>query len=324
MSLKILLIVGLFIPSITAAKYTNESLKLIDDVYDHCREVVKVFPISTTHITRNMMESFKVYAFRLGHIAIYENSTLLSSSADMLLHTLALLDPLKDTPSNMLVQFEKVLPKMSAQLRQIVSSQQCSIGRLTDYINNDIKCVERWVQRLLNDFLRNGVGNLALGKKTDFEPVMKCLQKLTNKIAQISETALNDVSLSTESVNESVLILAIILTHCYVFVQGTKSTIAAIVHSESKHIPSTLNSCLDSVDASIVHLTKTIRSVNEICTVTLRTLLENLVSFNDFLNATLKSVFGLTAGTILTVHKVTEGLSSGVSSIMQGLTFSKC
>ncbi|KAG4066074.1 hypothetical protein HA402_001321 [Bradysia odoriphaga] len=258
MNLKILVVVGLLIPAITALKYTNESRQSIDNVYNQCWDVVKDYPAPTFEIANNLMKSFEVYTLRLEDLATYENSTILSSSAAKMLHTLGLLEPLKDSPRNLLVQFEKVLPKISFGLRQIVSMQQSNIGRLTDTINDDIKCLERSVMRILNDFLRNGIGNLAL---------------------------------------------------------GTKSTIAAIVHSERNNIPSTLNSCLDSVDASIVHLTKTIRSINEICTVTLRTLLENLVSFNDFLNATLKSVFGLSAGAILTAHKVTQGLSFSVSGI---------
>ncbi|KAG4079199.1 hypothetical protein HA402_015855 [Bradysia odoriphaga] len=319
MNLKILVVVGLLIPAITALKYTNESRQSIDHVYNQCWDVVKDYPAPTFGIANNLMKSFEVYTLRLGDLANYENSTILSSSAAKMLHTLGLLEPLKDSPRNLLVQFEKVLPKISFGLRQIVSMQQSNIGRLTDTINDDIKCLERSVMRILNDFLRNGIGNLALGKKSDFEPVMKCLQKLTNNIAQISETALNDASLYTESVDESILILAIILTHCCVFVQGTESTIASIVHSERKSIPSTLNSCLHAVDAQIVGLTKSIQSITEVCAVTLRTLLGSIVSLNDFLNATLKSVFGLTAGAILTVQKTTEGLLSGVSSITQGL-----
>lgn len=68
---------------------------------------------------------------------------------------------------------------MSAGLRQIVSNQHDSMGTITNHINDDIKCLERSFKRLLDEFLRNGVGNLALGKKTDFEPLMK--QKLTCK-----------------------------------------------------------------------------------------------------------------------------------------------
>lgn len=292
----------------------------MEDLYNNCREVVeKDFPLSTLHITSNMMESFQVYAFRLGSLANCDNSTTLSSAAVMMLNTLGLLNPLKDTPKNMLVQFDKVLPKMSAGLRQVVSSQRCNIGEITDIINDDIKCIERSVKRPLDDFLRNGVRNLALGRKTDFEPVIKCLQKLTNKIATISETALNDKSLSTESVNESITILALILSHCFVFVQGFKSTVAAIIHAEKKNIPSRLILSLDSVDAFIVRLTQSIRSITDLGIVTLRTLLSSLVSLNNFLNITLKSVFGLTTGAILTVKKITEGLSCGFSSITQGL-----
>ncbi|XP_037042521.1 uncharacterized protein LOC119078896 [Bradysia coprophila] len=319
MSLKVLVVVGLVIPAITALKYTNESRKSIDNVYNQCWDVVKDYPAPTLEMANNLMKSFEVYTLRLGDLANYENSTILSSSAAMMLNTLGLLEPLKDTPQNLLVQFKKVLPKVSLGLRQIVSMQQSNIGKLTDTINDDIKCLELSVMRILNDFLRNGIDNLSLGKKTDFEPVMKCLQNLTNKIAQISQAALNDASLSTESVDESILILAIILSHCYVFVQGTESTIAAIIHSEKKKTPPTLNSCLYSVDALIVRLTKSIQSITEVCAFTLRTLLKSLVSLNDFLNATLKNVFGLTAGAILTVQKITEGLSSGVSSITQGL-----
>lgn len=197
---------------------------------------------------------------------------------------------------------------------------QCSLGQVTNYINDAIKSLERSLKHLLTEFLNHGVENLSLGKKTDFEPVMKSLQTLTNTIALIAETILNDSSLATDDVYESVTLLTLILTHCLAIVQGTKVTIATIIHSRKKYIPDTINSCLHSMDNLITGFSDSIRLVTDVCVETVRALLTTVVSLTTFLDETLKEVFGLVKGVTLTVGKITEDLSYGVSRITQDLS----
>lgn len=301
-------------------------MKLIGGAYDEWSSLIETFPQPTLAIGQNMLNAVDVYLYQLETFANSENATLASILPDraaLFLNNLGLVAKMKEahpgTPENMLIEFAKVLPVLSAGLRQIVSSLQCSIGKLTNNINDNIKSLERSLQHILQEFLNNGVKNLALGKKTDFEPVIKCLQKLANTIAVIADAILNDSTLATDDVYESVTILTLILTHCFVVVQSIDSTIATIVHTTKKYVPDRLNSCLSSIDPMITGFANSIRSVTTVCAETLRRLLTNLVSLTNSLDVTLKEVFGLVNGVTLTVGRISQDLSYGVSSISRGL-----
>lgn len=280
--------------------------------------MIKSFPTSTFGIAQNMLQAFQVYSVKLQAFANYDNSTILSNGAHMLLNNLGLLHFLKDTPENMLLQFVIVLPRISAELRQIIS-YQWSIGKLTVNLNNDIKNLERSLNVLVKNYLKNDVTILAQGRKSDFEPTMKCLQKLSNTIAVISETILIDPDYATNEAFESMTLMSIILTHCSVMVQGVKSTLASLIHSKTNQVPHILNSYLHSADSLIVGLTDSIRSLVNITVSTLRGLLGNVVGINTLLNNTLKNVLGLTTGTILNAKKVVDNLAGGISHLTKGL-----
>lgn len=294
----------------------------MDDVYNQCSNVLRTFPKPTFRVAQNMLEAFGTTSQKLEIIANFDNTTsILPERAVLLLYNFRLLNKLKDTPEKIIIEFDKALPKIAAGLRKIVSSLQCSIGKLTDYINDGIKCVERSLKHLLDEFLKsNGVEIVITDKKSNFEPVIKCLQKLANTIASIAEAILNDSSLATNDVLESMTILTLILAHCFVFVQGTKSTMGTVIHSRKKFIPKALNECLHSVDPLLVGFIDSIRLVTDVSAKTVRVLLKSVVNLITLLDATLKEVFGFVKGVTLTVEKITKHLSYGVSNLAQGLT----
>lgn len=305
----------------TAQKYTNESWKFVDDLLDQGSLVVELLPQATFGFGLNCLNAFDIYTNKLETFANFDNTTsILSDTAAMVLNNFDLFSKVKGTPEDVLTELNKILPKMASGLRQVVTSLQGSIGKLTDHINDAIKLVERSLQRVLREFSINGVKKLALGRKSDFEPVTKCLQKLANTIALISDTILNDSTLATNDNIETVTVLTIILTHCFVLVQGTQSMIATTVHSNNKRIPDTLSSFLHSMDPILTGFADSIRLITDVCLETVRRLITNVVGLTAVLDDTLKQVFGLVTGVTLTVGKITQDLSYGVSSITSGLT----
>ncbi|KAJ6648686.1 hypothetical protein Bhyg_03917 [Pseudolycoriella hygida] len=302
--------------TVGAQRYSNESWGIIGKVHTQCADVLKTFPRSTYDVAQNMLKAFDACCNQLEVFANCENTTsLLPDRAAMMLDNFALLEGLKDTPENMIIQFKKAFPKKAAGLRQIVSSLEGSIGKLTEPINDAIKCIERTLKRILDDFEMNGLRNIGLGRNADFEPVMKCLQKLANLISAIAETVLNDPALAPVDVTESLTILIIILTHCFVFVQGCESTIATcVINSRNSLIPNVIHSCLDSMDTLLIGLSDSILSLTE---VGVRILLETLVKLNELFDTILKNVFGIFAGMTLTVAKVAQDLSYGISSLVR-------
>lgn len=148
----------------------------------------------------------------------------------------------------------------------------------------------------------------------------KSVQKLAKIIALISDTILSDSTLATDDNIETVTVLTIILTHCFVLVQGIQSLVAATVQSNNKLIPDTLNSFLHSVDPIITGFAGSIQSITNICLETVQLLITNVLGLTAVLDETLKQVFGLVTGVTLTVGKITQNLLGGVSSITSGLT----
>lgn len=322
MSFRLFVFVGLLLPAVTTAqKYTNESWQFVDELLDKGSYVLELVPQATFGFGLNCLNAFDIYANKLETFANSDNITsILSETAAMVLYNFDLLSKIKGTPEDILIELNNILPKVGAGLRQVVSSLRSSIGSLTNRINDAIKLVERTLQRLLREFSINGVKKLALGRKSDFEPVTKSLQKLTKTIALISDTILNDSTLATNDNIESVTVLTIILTHCFVLVQGTQSMIAAAVQSNNKVIPDSLNSFLHSVDPMITGFADSIESITDVCLEAVQRLIINVVGLTAVLDETLKHVFGLVAGVTLTVGEITQDLLCGVSTITSGLT----
>lgn len=251
-----------------------------------------------------------------------ETTTTLPYAYPKLLKVLSLLVTLTDSPRNMLVQFKLVLETIFAALRQIVFSLERIIGKpVVDTIIDNIKCIERALKRLLEEYLNNDVSNLSHGKKADFEPVMKCLQKLTNTLALIGNAILENPSLATVEALESMTVLCLVLAQCLTYIQGTISTIAIIIHSKTNRIPQMISSCLQSSDSLIVGLGEAIDSLVNITLSTCLNLLKNLGNVSAKLNATLKSLLGIATGLPMGLNKVTECLSCGFSSVAGGLNY---
>lgn len=154
----------------TAQKYSNESWQFVDELIDKASYVLEFFPQATIGFGLNCLNAFDIYTNKLETFANSDNITsILSETAALVLYNLDLFSKVKGTPQDVLIELNFGLPKITAGLRQVVSSLQCSIGKLTDHINDAIKLVERSLQRVLREFSINGVDKLALGRKSDFD-----------------------------------------------------------------------------------------------------------------------------------------------------------
>ncbi len=260
-----------------------------------------------------MIDSFESYSFKLEIFANCENSTILSDGAVMFLNHLALFKCLKDSPEDMLVQFNNEIEKIFAGLRQVVSSQQCNVGKLTNHINDDIECLEHALKHLLKEFVENGLDNLSHCKKSDFGPVMWRLQNFANTMASIANTILNDTCLFNDEVIHSMTILSIVFNHCLTVALGSTTTMAALINTKTKRVPRLLNTCLHSMDSALILLTNSIRSVAIDCESTLRELLKTVAKVSDWLSEDFEKEDGRTKGSVLTPKRIAQYLSNGFS-----------
>lgn len=278
------------------------------------------FPHVTYAMGQNMIATFDKYTFELEKFTNYNRSSLMSERSILLLNTIALLSELKDDPVKMLIEFFKALPEISSNLRRIVSSLSGSMGKLTVPINEAITGLERSLNKLLNEFLSNGVKNLARGKKTDFEHVIKAVQKLANVIASISKITMKHSELATIDVREAETILNLIFLHCLIMVQGTHITIGSLVYSSTKYLPRTIDSSIHSMDIWITGVIGSIVSIADSFQESVGNLLQTCVNLTTLFNTKLENLSGIVVGVTLSVEKIIENLSFGVTRISQGVT----
>lgn len=308
----------LYFQAVSAYKCTNDSWDGVYKMYNGTSKVLTEFPIPTYRAGATMLSTFVPYSSLLEYLA-NSNSTILSSRSIAILKAIALLSELKDSAKTMLIEFNKVLSKVAAELRNVVSSL-FAIGKLTVSINEDITNIERSLNNILKEFLNNGIERLRFGKKTDFEPVMKSLQVLLNIIRLIAETVLKDHQLATLTDYESVTILILILPIILYMIQGTDSSITTIIYTSTKHIPDTLQLYLQSVDFLITDLAYSINSIRnsfaDSAPAFLASVIKNIISFN----AILADRFELVDGVAIANRKVTSNLPQSLPSITQGIT----
>lgn len=195
-------------------------------------KVLKRFPGPTFDIGETVITSYKTYTDELGSLTKC-NSTFLSIRCTSTLEVLSLLAKLGKTPTYLLYQFGKVLPKVSSEFRSIVRNLSGSIGALVEEVNEVITAVERSINRILKQFQNRFVERQhERCEKIDFEECIKCAQMLTNTVALIAETALNDCDCVTyaNEAYEAIAALTFILNFYLTGVQGT-------VYGIRKHFP---------------------------------------------------------------------------------------
>lgn len=223
------------------------------------------------------------------------NSTILSTRSASVLNVLSELSTLGISPSSIVFKFHALLPKLLSAHRQIVTDLSLFIGEMTNIVNEALinfeKTYSNVLQQFKNRFVERRLGRCA---KIDFEEIMKCTQLLTNTMALIAETAINDCGCATiaNDTYDAIVILNMILIHLYLAVQGINVTIGTVLYSEKDGTTDMLHSRLLLWDPFIHSIADNITSMTNDIPRSVRKLLKSFVRQTSVLNGRLTSLLG--------------------------------
>lgn len=284
--------------------------KGIQECYTESAKVLSRFPAPTYDIGDTIITSFRTYTDKLGSLTKC-NSTFLSTRSTSTLEALSLLSKMGKSPSYLLFQFGKALPKVSSAFRSIITNLSRSIGALVQPVNEVLTNVENSINNILKQFQnRFATSKRGEHEPIDFEESVKCARLFVNTIALIAETALNDCDCVTyaNEAYEAIAILTFILNLYLIAAQGCNVSIATVLLSESKNVTPSLNSLFDAMDPLIGGVAKALSSITFDVPKSMRRFLSYFVDLTYTLNESLDELFGPCQGVKLTVAQIKKNL----------------
>lgn len=288
----------------------------VQQYYEGTSKVAKKLSVRTYDEAETIMNAFQMYLTKLIYFT-NSNSTVLSTKSAAILEALSKLNKLHQSPTTILKETERALPKLIEDYTKIVASLSEVIGQLTIPVNDSLNDLEGSIIHFIKEFFNSSA--LGFRKKVDFKPVIKHAQVLINTIALIAETVLDECNLATPNVYESLTVLSLILIHLLISVQGVNICTQEVLYSRSLDIPVVLNVCLLPMISFAKEITDSVVSIKLPLTESIADLLTKLVELTIFLNSILDELFGVFEGVTLTVGQITQSLSKSLFRIENAL-----
>lgn len=229
-------------------------------------------------------------------------------------------DKLSNSSNTIIVEFEKVMPSLVDAYKEVVSNLSTATGTLTNCVNeamSDLECSLKQIQ-YMNEFNQGDADGRK--KEVNIQLVMKCVQKLTNIIAVIAETAINKCDLATPEVQDALIVLSLILDHLSICVQGIIASSQAILQEQKSKLPMVLRICSISMHVFIREITRSIGTITFPTVESVTKHLQNLVKLTKHLNDSLGKLFGLFEVVTVTAGQITRNLSKGIYGPVRGIS----
>ncbi|KAG4075392.1 hypothetical protein HA402_015045 [Bradysia odoriphaga] len=284
----------------------------IQAYYDGCYSATRGFNENAYELADTVVRTLEDYLTKVIYFT-NSNSTVVTSSATAIAKSLSVCKDLNQSSWNIIVEFEKVYPKIVEDFNEIAKKLSDHIGdELVCTFTNDVSDLGATFSKYMKEFLEiwKPVG---CRKKVEFECVLKKLQKLMNTVALINETLLNkcDGEASQET-RESVMILDLLCFYMTVVVQGINSCVLDVQYDRECYVSPAFKSSSLSLDYAIIGIGEAVNAVVFPLKESLTALLTVFVDITMVLNTVLKSVLGLVEGVGITVGEVTKNLLGGL------------
>lgn len=297
---------------------TPDWVEGVQEYFDGTSEAAKNFPSGEPlELADAVMTSFQDFLTKLVSFSD-SNSTVLSTSSTAILGALSKLNKLASSANTIIEEFDKVLPDLVETYKGVVSNLTNIIGELTCPVNHAMSELECSLQHYIKEFSQSD----ALGRRkvVPFDPVMKCVQILTNTIAFIAETTIDQCELATPDVQDALAVLSLILDHLSICVQGINACSQAILSEQKCEVPVVLRISFVTMDSFISGINRSVASITFPIAESITAFLRNLVNLTNSLNTSLNDLLGLFEGVSLTVGQITKNLSKNVSGTVRGIT----
>ncbi|XP_037045446.1 uncharacterized protein LOC119080932 [Bradysia coprophila] len=245
---------------ISTRNSSNAWRKGVMDYYHGCQDVLEFFPEATFEYGRTLKTSVKTHVDYLGVLTTY-NSTIISEGSKNSLKAISMLAKFGKSREHLLMEFRLVAPRLSSAYRDIIWTLSPFIGELVGPINEAISQLEDSIIQVLFEYEnRFEERKQERCEKIAIEEMMKKVQILLNRITLVAETALDDLDIC-DDVLDSLKIAVLISNHYLIAVQGTGSSIASELISESENIPPSHATCFQAMDPLLKVVASSISSM---------------------------------------------------------------
>lgn len=260
----------------------------IQKTYDGCKKAVSGFAGPSHDISYRIVTSFETYISKLIQFT-YCDSLVLNSSANAILESLSKCNKLGGSGLTMLIEFEEVMLGLPRELNKIVTKLSPIIGDdLTCTVANSFNDLSDTFSKFLKEFLK---GRIARRKnKSDYEAVLKKLQKLMNITARMAEKVLNACEQEIHEA-EAVTVLIFIEVYYILVIQGVNSCVQEVSFNEECSISQTFEAISEPLDTVIVAIIQSIESVVPPFAKSIKTLLANFINITVFVNSSWQDIF---------------------------------
>lgn len=277
--------------------------------YEGTSQTGQLYP-GPTNQAEPLMSAFEVFLNKLLDLSA-TNSTILSSSSTAILDGMSKLSNMGGSYGNLLKISASILPQLSDELKAVISNLSDNIGRSTTVLmNNAITDLVESILHFAFIFQKSGVEHFAngLAKNVDFQPIIKYSQVLLNVIALVAETTINDCSIATPKVLESLAVITLISNWYFIGAHSINVVVQAILHTASQNIPDTLHVSLLTIDSVLRPMADMIDVIDKALERDIVQALTRLVSCTISFNMKLDVILGPFDGVATSVGYITDTL----------------
>lgn len=150
-------------------------------------------------------------------------SLIISSKSTAILETISLMSEVGTSPTVILSGFNDVLHTVAGEYKKIILSLKQYIGVKTPTVIDAICDLECSLYTIMSDYRNAAVLNLG-DEDIDYKPVLKSIQNLTNAVACITESALQNCK-NEKDVRDALYVLVLILDHLLIIGHATNVSI---------------------------------------------------------------------------------------------------
>ncbi|XP_037051722.1 uncharacterized protein LOC119085416 [Bradysia coprophila] len=282
----------------------------VQEFYNGCRKAADSFHGKAFDVADNTVKSLQQLVTKLIDFTD-SNSTIVASSSTDILESLSKCNRLGRDGMNIIVEYVKVFPSVVRDFKQVSANLFKHIGELTCSFKNAVSDLGAELTKFMKEFVRSS--RLPKCKKTvDYNLVLKKYQELSNIVAQIDDTLVNESENEgievTKEVYESVLVLHLLYIYMGISVTGIDSCVLDVLYERNCYVSEETKSCVFSIEDALVEVLQAVSTVVLTSVESIRNLLRTVVNIVAGLNAIVKNVLGLTNRVVLTVEDIVQNL----------------
>lgn len=284
--------------------------KGVQEFYDGCKNATRSFRGKAFEVADATVNSLEQFITKLIDFA-NSNSSILQSSSTDILKTMSKNNNLNRSSMNIVIQFEKVFSIQIKEFNEIAKKLSDHIGELTCTFTDAVTEFGTELSKFMKKFLQS-CRLFDCKKRVDFKCVLKKYQKLTNIVARIDDTLLNECGENpSQEVYDSILVFHLIYFYMGLSVTGVNSCVLDLLYDHKCYVSERVKSCTLSIEYGLVEIRQAVSAVVLTSIKSIKDMLQIFVVIAAAQNAVVEKVFGLNDTVLISVEEIIQSLVKG-------------